>query len=228
MAPDDDSGDPKIRDLLGGQALEQVVDDATRKELEKWFGLPSFTELEERGEPALDDPEMVEVRERRAKALAAVDPALLERLLFWSEVNPETLLAFEQTIDVRIDPGIASFDESMAERAAVIGERREVEISEDLQDDLRECVPQALLRDLHRPETEFDKVFELTDALAEERVDAAAEIARAVRESRTLPPAGNAALAESRELIAEVRRIRRQKWPELFASLELANRKVSA
>jgi hypothetical protein len=227
MAPDDDSGDPKIRDLLGTSSLEQVVDEATRKELEKWFGLPSFAELEDRAPEPVDE-EMQAVRERRDKAMAAVDPALVERLRFWAEVNPETLLEFEPTIDVHVDPGISQFDESMADRVAVIGEEREVEISDELREDLRECVPQALLRDLHRPETYFEKLLELVDPLADERVDASAVVAEAVRESHRLPPPPKSALAESRELIADVRRLRHRSWPELFDSLNLANRKVSA
>jgi len=169
---------------------------------------------------------MLEVRERRAKAMAAVDPALLARIRFRTEENPETLLELELDLDVVVDPSIARFDMAMAERAAVIGEPREVEVSDEMRDDLKECVPQALLRDLHRPESYFEKMFEITDVLAEGRVDASAEVARAIRAPRAVPAAGKSALTESRELIAEIRRERRRPWPELFASMPLPNRKV--
>src|SRR5215510_8283576 len=69
--PDDDK---KVKDL---------IDAATRAELERWFGLPSFEQLAERGiqpqppEPP-EDPEVATVRKRRNEAIAAIDPAMLE------------------------------------------------------------------------------------------------------------------------------------------------------
>jgi len=224
MAPDDEPEDKKVKDL---------VEAATRAELERWFGLPSFTELAEQGKPAAprpDDPEMIAVRERRDKALAAVDPALVERIRYRTEVVPETLLELELTLDVHVDPDIALFDQSMADRAATIGDPREVEISEELRDDLKECVPQALLRDLHRAEIDFDKTFEVVDVLAEQRVDIVAEVAMAMGTSWQLPPLASqpftVAWAETRTLLAELRRERKQPWPALFAALPLPNRKV--
>jgi hypothetical protein len=219
MAPNDPD-DKKVKDL---------IEDATRAELERWFGLPSFTELAEQGKPAAplqEDPEMVAVRERREKALAAVDPMLLDSIHYRTEVHPETLLKLELTLEVRADRDVALFDHAMVDRAAMIAEPREVEISEELRDDLKECVPQALLRDLHRPETDFEKTFEVVDIAAEQRFDIVAEVARVMRTSWALPPLGKLPLAETRELLAEVRRERQQPWPELFASLRLANRKV--
>jgi len=221
--PDDD--DPKVKDLLGDKSLDQVVDEATRKELERWFGAPSYIEVEERPPEEPVDPEMAEVRERREQALAAVDPALLAAIRFRTEENPETLLGLELTLDVVVDPGIACFDAAAAERTSVLREPREFEIPDAIHDDLKECVPQALLRDLHRPETYFDKQLEITDALAEARVDAAAEVAKAMRETRLQPPT-RSEVQESRELLAELRRERRRPWPELFAALPLPNRKV--
>jgi hypothetical protein len=218
MAPDDDPDDKKVKDL---------ITEGTRADLERWFGLPSFTELAEGGTPAPEDPEMVAVRERRDQALAAVDPALVERIRQRTEVQPETLLELELTLEVRIDPGVALFDPSMAERAATIAEPREVEIPEALRDDLKDCTPQALLRDLHRPELDFDKTFELVDVAAEQRMDIVAEVASAMRTSWKLPALGRSPFREYRELFDELRRERAQPWPELFASLPLANRKVT-
>ncbi|HTR52948.1 MAG TPA: hypothetical protein VMJ10_19675 [Kofleriaceae bacterium] len=215
-----------MKDLLGDKSLEQVVDEATRKQLESWFGLPSFTELVDRGVPPEElDPEMNAVRERRAKAIAAVDPALVADIKFRTEDNPETLLDLELTLDVVVDPDISRFDIGMAERAAVIAEPRQVEIPDQIYDDLKECVPQALLRDLHRPETYFDKQLEIVDVIAAERVDASAVVARAMREARLQPPVSSE-WREARELLAELRRDRRRPWPELFAALPLPNRKV--
>ena len=218
MAPEDE--DKRVKDL---------ITEATRADLERWFGLPSFTELAEQGkavEPAADDPEMVRVREQREKALAAVDPAFVASIVQRVETNPETLLELELTLDVHVDPDIALFDQAMADRAATIADPREVEISEELRDDLRECVPQALLRDLHRPETDFEKTFEVVDMAAEQRMDIVAEVDTAMRTSWQLPPLGRSPFVETRELLAEVRRERRRPWPEVWASLPLANRKV--
>ena len=44
----------------------------------------------------------------------------------------------------------------------------------DLEDAVRERTPQALLRDLHRPELYFDKSFQRVDMIADYRVDIAA------------------------------------------------------
>lgn len=225
MAPDDD--EPRVKDLLGDTSLEEIVDEATRRELEKWFGLPSFTQLAEdnRPPPEADDPEMVAARERRDKALAEVDPALLERIRFRTEINPETLLELDFVLDVHVDPTIARFDMAMAERLAQIAEPREVEISEELRDDMKERAPQALLRDLHRPELDFEKTFEVVDMAAEQRLDIVAEVDAAMKASWKLPPLTRP-VAEAHALVDELRRERHRPWPELFKSLPLVNRKI--
>jgi hypothetical protein len=217
--PPDEPDDKKVKDL---------IHEATRDELERWFGLPSFAELAERGErsePSPEDPEMLAVRERRQRAVAAVDPAFLERIHHRTEVQPETLLQLELTLEVHV-ADIALFDHAMLDRAAKIVEPREVEISEELRDDLKECVPQALLRDLHRAETDFDKTFEVIDVAAGQRLDIVAEVAQAMRTSWGLPPLCKPPFTETRELLAELRHERQQPWPALFASLALVNRKV--
>src|SRR5262245_51748765 len=97
MAPDDE---PKVKDLLAGASLDSVVDAATQRELERWFQLPSFQEVAET--TGDQHPEIAEVRERRARVSAEVDPVLLEMIRVRTEVTPETLLRFEATIDVRV------------------------------------------------------------------------------------------------------------------------------
>jgi hypothetical protein len=74
-------------------------------------------------------------------------------------------------IDVHVNPDVALLDQAMIDKQASIAEPREVEIPDELRDDLRNCTPQALLRDLHRPELFFDKTFEVIDMNAENRVD---------------------------------------------------------
>ena len=212
----DDPGDKDVRvkQLLDGKAsLDDVVDAATQAELQKWFQLPSFQQVAEAEGPV--DAELEEVRERRAKAMAAVDPALLERIRVRTEVQPETLLRHTWHVDIHVDPSIALFDEAMAERGHHIAEPREVELSDELKDDLKDCTPQALLRDLHRPELVFEKVFEVIDMAAEQKLDIVAEVDQAMKMNLKLPPLGRSPFEEERRLLVEDRAIRRRPWTEI-------------
>ena len=196
--------DPKVKELIAGDApLSDVVDAATRAELERWFGLPSFQELADKGEVLPEDPELEAKRKLRAQAIAAVDPALVEEHRRRVE-SGEGLLRFQAVIELRIDPSIARIDLDRIEQRA-IAEPREVELSDELRDDLAQCAPQAILRDLHRPELFFDKAFEIVDMAAEQRLDIVAAVAEAMRTrwTLTLPPSLPA--AETRVLLAELR-----------------------
>jgi hypothetical protein len=207
--PNDD--DIKVKQLLeGDKALSDVVDAATQAELQRWFQLPSFETIGEPPAPA-EDPEVAEIRERRAKACAAVDPALLD-LIGARRDKTETLIKNAFHVDIHIDPSIAQFDQAMADRQAQIGEPREIEISDELKDDLRDCTPQALLRDLHRPETGFDKTFEIIDVAAEQKLDIVAEVDAAMKMNLRLPPLGASPMAEQRRLMEMDRVTRRLPW----------------
>ncbi|HET7500588.1 MAG TPA: hypothetical protein VFK02_06275 [Kofleriaceae bacterium] len=202
--------DKKVKDL---------IDDATRADLERWFGLPSFEQLAERGvtpepPPPEEDPEMVAVRKRRADAIAAVDPAMVEAHRKRTD-PPEHLIKFKATIDVRVDPEIGLFDSAMLERQSTIAEPRERELPEELRDDLHDCTPQALLRDLHRPELHYEKTFEIVDVSAEQRFDIVAAVAEAMRTCWTLPPFGPTPLEQARALIRELREDRHRPWTDI-------------
>ncbi len=227
MATDDPTkNDPTVRELLDG-GLEEVVDEATRAELERWFGLPSAEALEAQGlEPEPEDPDIAAVKERRAKAIEAVDPALLETVGARYAGKGERLIKFTQGIDVHVDPDIAMFDHAMLQKVSVVAEPRDVERPEDLDDDLKEVTPQALLRDLHRPETDFNKVFDVIDIAAEQKLDIVAEVDLAMKTSWKLPPLGKSPFVQCRELVDEVRRERAQSWPALLRRLKLTNRRV--
>lgn len=209
MVPDDD--DKRVKDLL---------DPATQADLERWFALPSFEQLAEQepqqAAPREEDPEVAAVREQRARAIAAVDPALLDRI---TGRFSRRMSELELTLDVHVDATIAQFDERMLDNVATFADPREVEISDELKDDLKECTPQALLRDLHRAETDFDKTFEVIDAAAEQRFDIVDEVARAMRTSWRLPPLSASPWVESRRLLDEVRADRDKPWPETVRHL---------
>ncbi len=213
--PGDD--DIKVKQLLdGGATLDDVVDAATQRELARWFALPSFdTVAEDHARAGIQDPEMLAVIERRAKACAAVDPVLLELIRVRTEVEPATLLKHDYHVELRVDPSIAQFDQAMADRAYQIAEPREVELSEELKDDLKECAPQALLRDLHRPELVFEKLFEVIDYAAEQRLDIVAEVDRAMKMDLKLPPLARSPFTEEHELLVRDRANRRLPWTEI-------------
>lgn len=228
MAPDDDSPpkpDPKVKELLG-RPLQDVVDEITAKELERWFGLPSFEEAAEAEAKAPpEDPEMVEVRERRKQALAAVDPKLLESIDARTNMPPEKLLKFEAKLDIHVDATIARLDMAMID-GRTIAEPRWFERPPDIEDQLADNTPQALLRDLHRPEFEFDKFFEVVDMSAEQTLDGAALVDEAMRTNWKLPPFEDPKL-EVRRQIASTRAEIRSPWTQIPSRVELPNRRVT-
>ena len=191
----------------GSAGLAEVIDAKTRAELERWFSLPSFTEVVERPKPKLDDdPDVAAILESRKNALAAVDPDLLARIWARNEYHI-AVLPPPKPFALYIDPTIARLDHRMIDQAATIAEPRQVEIPPQLEDDLKDCAPQALLRDLHRPEEDYQKAFEWKDPLGELRVDARELVAAAMRVSPKLTPEGSP-LNEARSLIAGLRALR--------------------
>lgn len=241
MATDDDStpprptpvADPKVKELLDrdlGRPLEEVVDEITAAELQRWFGLPSFAEVEEAAAKApapAEDPEVAAVRERRKQATAAVDPALLEAIHHRTHVAPETLIKFEAKLEVHVDPHIARVDLDMIDRRMSIAEPREIERPQDIEDELKDNTPQALLRDLHRAEIDFEKTFEVVDMAAEQTLDAVAAVEEAMRTSWKLPPLGDPPSHELRKVMAEARAEIRAPWIEIPSRVELPNRTVT-
>jgi hypothetical protein len=207
--------DPKVKEL---------IDAATRAELERWFGLPSFEQVAERAvKPRpLDDPEIVAATKRRDEALLSIDPALVEAHRRRTE-PPSDLRQFKPSLTSHADPSIAQLDLSMIERQHLLGEPRERERSDELRDDLKDCTPQALLRDLHRPELSFDKVFEVVDMSAAQRLDIVKAVADAMRTRWTLPPFGATPVQQARALIREMRETQRSPWAEI----KIPNRRVT-
>jgi len=207
--------------------VRELIDAGTRADLERWFGLPSFEQLADQGvkptpTPA-EDPDVVEQRRRLAAALAAVDPAFLESHRRRTTLPPD-FVKFTAAIEPRVSDDLVMVDLSMIERQHRLGEPREYELPSDLPDDLKIATPQALLRDLHRPELSFDKQFEITDALAELRVDARAVIAEAIAFRPTLPDT-EGRHREARTLLVEVRELRHRPWKEL--TVKMPNRRVT-
>jgi hypothetical protein len=223
MAPDDDDNDRKVKNL--------PLDAATQADLARWFGLPSFTQVEEEAAKAPEQvspdlaPAVAAVIERRNEAVEAVDKTLLEAIYARHDVDPKDLFVFQQEIDIQIDENFGAIDQELVAKTSSIAEPREVELPDALIDALKECTPQALLRDLHRTERYFDKTFEVHDALEEARVDASAEAKTAMTTHWKIPareePAFHAAMRVWQQIKAEQRR----PWTELLPSLP--SRRVS-
>jgi len=219
--PEDDP--VKVKQLLEwatkkslGQAVEDppAIDATTRQQLEAWFGVPSFTALADAGTPVAPpiDPDMELVQQRREAALAAIDPRLLEAHRARVE-RCDTMPKFVGTIDIgnglRIDETMPLLDVTMVDRVGAIADPREVELGDELRDDLKDCTPQALLRDLHRAELDFEKVFETTDVMMEHRVDVSGLVAEAMSTRWSLPPPALPLFTEGVQLLREVAALRR-------------------
>lgn len=232
MATDDDIDDPviddpvKVKELLEWAARKTVgvpvgdapkIDEQTRAQLEAWFGLPSFQQVAEeeaaKPRPAAEvDAEQQALLERRAKALAAVDAAWLDR-------HDAKIARYNRTPmfmpDIDVGNGLAIkldttlLDEDMIAKVGSIADPREVEIPEQLQDDLRDCTPQALLRDLHRPVFDFYKNFDRTDFMEEHRVDLVAIVEGAMSEHYRLELRPEATFTEGVRLVREAAALRR-------------------
>jgi hypothetical protein len=218
---DSDDDDRKAKDVL---------DAATQADLARWFGLPSFTQVEEEAAKAPAptagmDAEVAALVERRQKACAAVDPVLLSNIIARHDVNPEDVFVFDTTIEIHVDKKFGVVDDVLVERAGAIADPREVELPEALIDALKECTPQALLRDLHRAETDFEKQFEYVDALEDARIDASAEARTAMSTRHFMPKREEPAFYAARRVWQSVRSERRRPMGEILQ--ELPGRRVS-
>ncbi|HEY4238201.1 MAG TPA: hypothetical protein VGM88_00215 [Kofleriaceae bacterium] len=205
--PDEDE-DKRVKDLLGS---------ATPEDLERWFGLPSYQALAEDG---VVPPEVAEAESeqatQRAQALAAAEPAFYEPKFARGEKFATALVEPEPWKLFVAEDGIALFDEK-AQHTSISTQTREYELPDGLQDRMSENAPQALLRDLHRPESMYEKWFQLVDMAAAQRMDIVAVIAKALRTNLhvTLDPElpTQALYRELREVRAE----RRASWLEVPA-----------
>ena len=191
-----------------------------RAELERWFGLPSFSDVAAAAGP-VEDPDLKAGREAYERALAAVDPALLARLSSIYGVQDE-LLHFKETYRSVLDPSIARFDATMVRDFA---EGREYEWREDIADAMKECAPQAILRDLHRVEANFSITLERPYVEAEPN-PLGESLAREIMAMNWQAPVAPAtALAEGRAALAS---LRTDRYLDISSALpDMPNRRVT-
>jgi hypothetical protein len=232
---DDHDKDPKVKALVErdpSQKLDDLVDAETAAQLERWFGLPSFTQVEE-GEvvlaapPPVVDDAYAEVRERRKKLLAEVDVELVARIE-QRHVPREDLFIFKANIEP-YEGKINLVDLDDIERRGAIVEERWIQRPGDIVDALDENAPQALLRDLHRAETEFSRTQNDDWAIDKPEpepflMDIVEKIDQSMRVRYRMEPVQ---APDITHLLDETRSEIRQSWPELAKSGKLYNRRVT-
>jgi len=238
---DDDSKqepkDPRVKDLVTrdrSQPLEQFVDEETAAQLAKWFGLPSFAEVEA-GEAELaarqEDPEVLAVRERRRRILEQdIDKELLAAIERRYTL-PDDIFKFVPDIEP-FDPNMALFDGTryIIPEGQEPPEERTYDQPEDITEALHENTPQALLRDLHRPETDFDQpADEWTQEEEQEPpppliTDIAARTREAIGFRFQFEPFVQ---IDAGKLMDESRSEIRAKWTDILDRARLVNRRVS-
>lgn len=206
--------------------VKELVESASRADLERWFGLPSYEALAEQGvhpEPPPEDPRSAERRKRQDTALAAVDPALLEAHRRRTDKLAQTMKPVPE-VALHVDLSIVQLDTAMIAQRGAIAEPREVVRPPDIDDAVRDdCTPQALLRDLHRPELYFSRELQRVDLMESYRLDVAANIDEVMATSSKLPPRGTPLFDEGYALLQELRAERNQPWTDI----EMPRRRVT-
>ena len=164
---DDPPDEPRARDIAAAKStaeLEEKLAPETIAQLAAWFGLPSFQELEEQraGEAVVESERDVEIREMEDKIAAVVDQALLARIESWRGAG-DTM--FDEIIppELHLVDDIRASDGAFADRLGVVAEERSIERPRWVDEELSDNTPQAVLRDLYRPETTFAKYLRIGD-----------------------------------------------------------------
>lgn len=180
--------EPRAKDLIGRsrEELEEQLDPRTLAELASWFVRPSRVEVEEaiesRGRFArndqldpiaalgmsmgvLDIEESTAQKEAREAAMAAVEPRMVD-LLERHERTPERLVKPRPDVKFHVDDTVVprwirSLLETDEDGGPRVAEARVLQRSPDIDALLdNDNAPQAVLRDLHRPEETFDRRLE--------------------------------------------------------------------
>jgi hypothetical protein len=224
MTDDDRKSDPTVKQLLerGNKPLEEVVDAETAAELARWFGLPSFVQVAEEQAKHEEPPPPDPMTEERARVLDAISPSLFAAV---QSRNTPPEIKFVATLEPFVVT-IATVATSDVGRRILAADATEREVY-DFHDELRECTPQALLRDLHRSEEDFEKRLEVIDYAAEQRLDAVKVVAETMATSWQIADLGPSQAVQRKQVVDEMRTTRKTPWDVLFASGNLPNRRTA-
>lgn len=164
---DDGKEEPRAKDLFTRprQELEQGMDAATIAQLASWFDMPNLAAAKEQEELVAqesdEERQRAEIVKRREAACAAADPRLLHYLARHERAHVVITPAFE--VKSFVDESIvnAVVRAQLERLAAETPDVNEYEQPRDVYDIVHEHnAPQALLRDLFRPITEFNAALE--------------------------------------------------------------------
>ncbi|KAB2887706.1 MAG: hypothetical protein F9K40_21135 [Kofleriaceae bacterium] len=186
----DGRDEPRAKDLLTRPRaeLEEAMDPDTLAQLASWFDMPNLALVEEQAEAEAaqseEEKEREERRKRKEAACAAADPKFLRHIERHERTRIHVLPEFE--LDAIVDESIvnvavrAQLERQSADEPA--GDLLEYSQPPDVQDIVaRHNAPQALLRDLFRPVSEFEGRFESPfDELPD--LDPAREVREALRQ----------------------------------------------
>jgi hypothetical protein len=190
MATDDDAPpDDALPDAAApDETRAKDLDPAQLAELASWFDLPSRQVVEERqaraAEESYEEREWRETRERRDAAAAAADPALIAYVSRHETRPPpfKPLPPVKLTVSDHILMDLVRRELDRFEHEDPLASpERPYSIPNDIQEALSDGnAPQAILRDLYRPETTYELRFESPfDQLPD--LDPVAEVRKALR-----------------------------------------------
>lgn len=202
------------------------LDAATLAELAAWFELPSVQVVEEQqarvAEESAESDEWRVARERREAATAAADPLLIAYVSRHETTPPpfKPLPPLELKLDESIVlPYVRAQLDRLDQGDLAVMDERPYGVPTDIADAVsRHNAPQAILRDLYRPVSDFSVRFESPFDMDDlPTVDPSAEIREALRTHLTvvwLEPAMNTLDDTWRELDEILDR----PWDELAAA----------
>lgn len=206
---DDERDDP---DAEGDDQLDYAIDPELMARIISAFGEPTPPREPVARPPREPEPGPDPARMRAL--LEAIDPRLIDRV-----EEHQSRAAAHSPAYIGPKPGrLGGFD-----RAAWPIDReygtRQMNCPPDIYQCLDENVPQALLRDLHRPETEFAMNFAAARRSEESVLEARAAVAEAMQMSHK--PALIRSSTESLDARAALRAKHRDSWQSLLLSARI-------
>ena len=148
MAPDDD--DKRPRRSRTARTRPTTATARPRALVRLAVVRPSSPRQASRSRPARIPRSRSRSRKRRDAAIAAIDPALLDADPRAHRGRTRDACSSSSRRSTSTSTRTSRCSTRRWSTRAPIAEPREVEIPEELRDDLKDCTPQALLRDLHR------------------------------------------------------------------------------
>lgn len=226
--PDTPRTEHRAGEVIAGKVPAEELDPATIAELAAWFGAPAqgFDEPPPRRETH-DERERRELWERRRRAMAAVEPELLERLEARTHAG-DPFIRLPEPPRLHLENPLNKFDpKAFRIHQFDVGEW---EVPEDLRDMMEERAPQAILRDLHRPVLKWslylhpqDLGMDIGGARATQAISDAVGTRYQVRMAER-PMASQ----EGRKLLAELRARLREPWDNIEIPEERRTQATSA